>query len=124
MNRAIPDCLVTGYEDLIGGINLPDPDDRHVLAAAIRCGAQIIVTNNLKDFPAEVLNQYGIEALNPDEFIESQFGLRPDIVVKAAKLQRGRLKNPPKNPEEFLEKLSSQGLVVTAELLSDFKDVI
>lgn len=75
-------------------------------------------------YPVEVLNQYGIEALNPDEFIESQFGLRPDIVVKAAKLQRGRLKNPPKKPEEFLEKLSSQGLVVTAELLSDFKDVI
>lgn len=124
MNEAVPDCLVTGYEDLIGGLTLPDPDDRHVLAAAIRCGAQIIVTNNQKDFPAEVLDLYGIEAMHPDVFIEYQFGLRPNLVIKAAKKQRSRLRNPPKSPEEFLEKLSSQGLVVTAELLSEFKDLV
>ena len=62
MNAAVPDCLVTGYEDIIDSLSLPDPDDRHVLAAAIRCGAQIIVTKNLKDFPGEILNRYGIEA--------------------------------------------------------------
>ncbi|MFE5700789.1 PIN domain-containing protein [Rhodococcus koreensis] len=51
MNRAVPDCLVTGYEALIPALTLPDEDDRHVLAAAIRAGAQVIVTANLRDFP-------------------------------------------------------------------------
>lgn len=52
MNRAVRDCLVSGYEPLIEGLKLPDPDDRHVLAAAIKAGAQVIVIRNLRDFPA------------------------------------------------------------------------
>lgn len=124
MNRAVPDCLVTGYEPLMKGLVLPDPGDRHVVAAAIRCGAQIIVTHNLKDFPAGSLDPYGIEAMHPDEFLECQFGLRPDLVIKAAKTQRARLGNPPKSPEEFLARLSAQGLVVTAEKLGDFRELI
>jgi predicted nucleic acid-binding protein len=55
MNNAIRDVLVENYEDLIDGLSLPDPDDRHVLAAAIRSDAQVIVTWNMKDFPAEKL---------------------------------------------------------------------
>jgi len=58
MNAAIADCLVTGYEPLIEGLKLPDPDDRHVLAAAIKVGAQAIVTANVADFPAEYLAQW------------------------------------------------------------------
>ena len=69
MDAHIRDCLVTDYDDLIEPLELPDPDDRHVLAAAIRCGASVIVTRNLKDFPAETLSKYGIEAQHPDEFI-------------------------------------------------------
>jgi transposase InsO family protein len=115
MDKAVPDCLVTGYEGLIESLELPDPDDRHVVAAAIRCGAQIIVTNNLKDFPSEVLDQYGIEAQYPDEFLEYQFGLRPNLVIRAAKEQRARWQNPPTTAKEYLERLSAQGLVVTAE---------
>lgn len=69
MEAAIPDCLVTDYESLINGLKLPDPDDRHVLAAAIRCGAQLIVTNNLKDFPSDCLSGFGIEAIPPDNFV-------------------------------------------------------
>jgi predicted nucleic acid-binding protein len=49
MNAAVRDCLVTGYESLVEGLKLPDPDDRHVLAAAIKAGAQVIVTDNRKD---------------------------------------------------------------------------
>ncbi len=124
MNAAVPDCLVTGYEALIDGLQLPDPDDRHVLAAAIRCGAQVIVTNNLKDFPRVILDQYGIEAQHPDEFLEYQFGLRPNLVIRAAKEQRGRWKNPPLTAEEYLERLSVQGLVVTAEKLADYIELI
>lgn len=61
MNEAVPDSLVTGYESLIAGLDLPDVDDRHVLAAAIHCNADAIITFNLRDFPAEKLAQYDIE---------------------------------------------------------------
>ncbi len=124
MNEKIPDSLVTGYESIINGLELPDPDDRHVLAAAIRCSAQIIVTFNLKDFPQERLDPYGIEAMHPDEFVDFQLGLKPGLVIRAAKKQRSRLNKPEKTPQEFLETLASQGLVVTAEKLSEFEDLI
>ncbi|WP_445259331.1 PIN domain-containing protein [Nocardioides aurantiacus] len=73
MNRAIRDVLVTGYEPLIESLELPDPDDRHVLAAAIRSQAQVIVTFNLPDFPEEVLSGWDIEAKHPDDFLIDQF---------------------------------------------------
>ena len=66
MTRAIPDCMIDGYQELVDGLALPDPDDRHVLAAAIRAGAQAIVTFNLKDSPTSSRSKYGIEALHPD----------------------------------------------------------
>jgi hypothetical protein len=69
MVRAVPDCMVDGFDDLIAGLSLPDADDRHVLAAAIRAGAQSIVTCNLKDFPAETLAPYGVEAQHSGETV-------------------------------------------------------
>jgi hypothetical protein len=75
MCEAVPDCLVTGYEPLIDGLDLPDPHDRHVLAAAVRAGAQLIVTSNLKDFPDDALVSYGIEARGPDDFLVDQYFL-------------------------------------------------
>lgn len=60
---------------LVAGLTLPDPDDRHVLAAAIRCGASVIVTFNQRDFPADVLASYGVESQHPDEFVENLFDL-------------------------------------------------
>jgi predicted nucleic acid-binding protein len=71
MNAYVRDCLVTNYEHLVKAIELPDPDDRHVLAAAIHGHADVIVTFNLDDFPAGVLQRYGVEALHPDQFIVS-----------------------------------------------------
>ena len=65
MNSRIRGCLVTGYESLIETITLPDPDDRHVLATAIHAGADLIVTFNLKDFPAAVLQPLSIAASIP-----------------------------------------------------------
>src|SRR5262245_16383071 len=76
MNEAVRDCLVTGYEDLIESVTPPDPDDRHVLAAAIRAGAGVIVTYNLADFPAEALARFDIEAQHPDDFLISR-SMRP-----------------------------------------------
>ena len=124
MNKAVPDSLVENFESLIDGLELPDANDRHVLAAAIKCNARIIVTSNLKDFPTESLNPYGIEAMHPDEFIEHQFGLSPGAVIAAAKRIRERLKNPRRSTEEYLETLASLGLPVTADLLRGFSELI
>ncbi len=81
MARAVPDCLVTGFEQLIDGLVLPDPDDRHVLAAAIRAGAQAIVTFNLDDFPAARLQPYNIDAKHPDDFVIDTIDLSPACPV-------------------------------------------
>lgn len=72
MDASVRDAKVSGYEALIEALVLPDPDDRHVLAAAIKAGANAIVTFNLKDFPSDILSKYGIEAIHPDEFVYSQ----------------------------------------------------
>ena len=107
MNTHVRDCLVTGYEPLIGGLSLPDPDDRHVLAAAIRSQADLILTFNLKDFPAKNLTPFGIEAQHPDNFLLNQLDLDQPRVLAAVKRQRESLKNPPKKSLEFLETLEA-----------------
>jgi hypothetical protein len=72
MNVAVLDCLVIGFESLEAGLAaLPDPDDRHVIAAAVHCGAQEIVTFNLRDFPDVVLRPYGIRAVHANEFVDT-----------------------------------------------------
>ena len=75
---------MTGHESLISGLKLPDPDDRHVLAAAIRCNASVIVTFNENDFPATALAPYGIEAQHPDLFVDNLFDLDQAAVIAAA----------------------------------------
>ncbi len=124
MDRAVPDCLVTGYEDLIDNMELPDPKDRHVLAAAIQCQASLIVTFNLKDFPADILAQHGMEAQHPDDFIGHLMDLDTGAICNAARLQRQALMNPPKSPEEFLDTLLSQGLAVTVTQLKSMIDLL
>lgn len=117
MNSHVLDCLVTGYQDLIPSLTLPDVDDRHVLAAAIVSGADVIVTYNLKDFPAAILEQYGIEAQHPDEFITHLSDLASPVVCKAAKRQRMNLKNPPQSVEDLLSAYEKHSLAQTvAEL--------
>lgn len=117
MNSAVPDCLVENYEALIPGLNLPDPDDRHVLATAIAGHADAIVTINLKDFPTAVLANYGIKAIHPDEFIANQFEIAPTEVLVTIKMVRSRMKNPPIVVTEFLEMIRKCGLPQTAQQL-------
>ncbi|QVQ27863.1 PIN domain-containing protein [Achromobacter deleyi] len=124
MDRAIPDGLVTGHETLIAGLSLPDPDDRHVLAAAIRCSASVIVTFNQKDFPAAALDPYGIEAQHPDEFVENLFDLDQAAVVSAAQRQRAQLKNPTMDVNRYLDVLLRQGLVQTVKALSTYQAIL
>ena len=124
MNGAVSDCLVTNYEPLIAGLTLPDQNDRHVLAAAIRSGSDGIVTFNLRDFPKQYLASFGIEALHPDEFIYHQFGLNNANVLIAAQRCRERLKNPPKSAEEYLDILERQGLPQSVGELRKYSAVI
>ena len=92
MNAAVPDSLVDNYDGFIECLNLPDPNDRHVLAAAIKCNADVIVTNNLKDFPAEELKKYDVEAQSPDVFLNHLYDLNPTAFCSAVRQQRERLK--------------------------------
>jgi predicted nucleic acid-binding protein len=118
MNFAIPDCLVTGFEPLEAGLtSLPDPNDRHVLAAAIHCGAQEIVTFNLCDFPHTVLAPYGLRAVHPDAFVEYLLGLNTEVICEAIRRIRGRLTNPPRSAEEMILNYEHHGLAVTASIL-------
>ncbi len=124
MDNAIPGALVTGHEDLIAGLQLPDPDDRHVLAAAIRCNASVIVTFNEKDFPMSVLAPYGIETQHPDVFADSLFDLDHAAVVAAAQRQRRNLRNPPIDVDKYLETLLRQGLVQTVKSLATYRAIL
>lgn len=124
MNAAVLDCLVANYHPLIRAIDLPDPDDRHVLAAAIHCNADAIITFNLKDFPVDVLAAYDIEAQHPDEFLHHQFGLDDASMIRAAARCRARLQNPVKSGDEYLRCLEEQQLPQLAGALRRFVDVI
>lgn len=120
---AVPDYLVTGYENLIPTLSLDDKKDRHVLAAAIRCSAQAIITNNLKDFPEDAVNKYDIEALDPDTFIGLQFDLSQEKVISAIKRSRHWM-NPVPSPKDYLQGLMREGLIKTVAILRDWQDLI
>jgi predicted nucleic acid-binding protein len=121
MNAHVRDALVTGYEPLIPSLSLPDENDRHVLAAAIRCQASTIVTFNLKDFPPEALLPWHIDAQHPDEFISNLIDLHPIPVFLAAEKTRQRLKNPAMDFEEYLEMLFRQQLSQSTSMLRDIR---
>jgi predicted nucleic acid-binding protein len=124
MNEAVRDCLVTGFEDLIESLTLPDLDDRHVLAAAIKAEADVIVTYNLADFPAAALAPHGVEATHPDDFLAYLLEVAPDIVCAAAKRHRESLKNPAKTVEKYLDTLQKQGLAQSVSALRKFAELI
>ncbi|QQS15116.1 MAG: PIN domain-containing protein [Rhodospirillales bacterium] len=113
-------CLIDGYESLIPCLALPDPNDRHVLAAAIRGRVDAIVSFNKKDFPAAALEPYDIELIHPDDFLTYQIDLNKSEVVAAARRVRQRLKSPPKTAREYLDTLIKQKLPNTViQLESD-----
>ncbi|HLI10131.1 MAG TPA: PIN domain-containing protein [Alphaproteobacteria bacterium] len=124
MNEAVLDCLVKGYEALISTVELPDGNDRHVMAATIHARADAIVTYNLKDFPAIILARHNLEAIHPDEFINYQIDIDEAAVVGAARACCERLKNPLKTGRDYLETLQSLSLPKTAAALKKFEEVI
>lgn len=116
-NLAFPDALVKNYESLIENLNLPDLNDRHVLAAAIKINANIIVTNNLKDFPIPVLSQFGLKAKNVDDFLTDIIDLNNDKSKEAFRKLVLNRRNPDMDEYEVLDALRSHGLKDTADYL-------
>jgi hypothetical protein len=90
---------------------LPDPDDRHVLAAAIRARAQVIVTNNLKDFPAGALRQWDIDPKDADDFVCDQIGLNAKVVWSCVQQIANSWRNPPGTIADVLTSLERCGLM-------------
>ena len=113
MDEYIIDARVTDYETLISELVLPDPNDRHVLAGAIHGGATVIVTTDLRDFPATTLAPHGIEAQHPDLFVRRLIEADADAVIAAAAVHRAALVNPAKSPEAYLAMLESHHMKET-----------
>jgi len=114
MDRHAQDAVVAGYEGLVDSLKLPDPNDRHILAAAITCHADVIVTHNLRDFPDAALAPYSIEARHPDDFVRQLLDQAPAAVVKAVRSQQASLRNPPVSMAELLALFERLDLAVTA----------
>lgn len=119
MNQAFPDSNVDKYNSLISGIQLPDPNDRHVVAVAIRSKADVIVTYNSKDFPNSIEDEYDIEVQHPDIFLTNVYDLNPEKAKEAFRKMTKRLKNPPKSYSEVLDTLSKSDLKRIIEKLKD-----
>lgn len=118
MQRAFPEANVEDYEKLLCACEgIPDPNDRHVLAAAMRTQAQCIVTENLKHFPADTLNELGLEARSADDFIADTITLDQGRAIVAVREMRTRLKRPELTAEDMLRSLEAHGLIETATIL-------
>lgn len=117
MDAALPDACVKGYERLIASLTLPDADDRHVLAAAIRARAQVIVTFNGKDFPRSVLAGFDIAAQHPDTFVRRLVDVAPSVVRGRAETMLAAWAKPPTDALKFIGFLERCGLPETAAAL-------
>lgn len=110
MQAAFDDACVTGWEPLESGITLPDPDDRHVVAAALRGRADMIVTANVRDFPSDVLGSVGLEVQHPDDFLLNQLDLEPDLTMATLHRQAAATKRPAITTRLLLRHLAKCGV--------------
>jgi predicted nucleic acid-binding protein len=117
MNGSVRDVHVTGYEPLVEALKLPDPDDRHVLAAAIKARAQVIVTDNGKHFPAASLEEWSIEAKSADAFVLDLLGLDDRIVYACVSRIAESRRNPPETVDDVLNHMEHSGLRRTVAAL-------
>lgn len=110
IEEVFPDALVAGYQHITAGLSLPDKGDLHVLAAAIQCGAQHIITDNVRDFPESALESYGIEAIEADEFLARTFDLYTAEAMAVLRELREHYGRPPFTPSEFVLDLTAKGM--------------
>jgi predicted nucleic acid-binding protein len=124
MDHSVLDALVTGYEALIDGIELPDPRDRHVLAAAMVSKASCIVTFNLKHFPEEILQHHGLHAVHPDDFVLDVEGLDTLAFANAVAQDFQHYKRPKLQLSEYVSALENAGIPKTAATVQKLAVII
>ena len=124
MDAETREALVDGYDEIIDSLSLPDENDRHVLAAAIVGGCNVIVTYNLKDFPKDELGKYGIEAQHPDVFLANHLDLFPGKFCAAVRKIRRRHKRKKITIDEYLENLAALELVATVASLWQYSHLL
>lgn len=117
INAAFPDAMVSNYEELIATLSLPDEKDRHVLAAAIKSDANLIITNNLKDFNSEYLSKFGLCAKNADDFVTDTIDLNAEVAKEAFMTMVAHRTNPSLDEYQVLDILRKRGLVNSANYL-------
>lgn len=115
MNEALPTAMVSGYEDHIPAVNLPDPNDRHVVAAGIAAGASVILTWNLRHFPAKELKKFGLRKESPDAFLSGLYDEIPDLMTASFANARQNLTKSRVSALDFIDILRNQQLVELAK---------
>lgn len=124
MRAAVSDYSADGYEALLPGLELPDENDVHVLAAAIHSRCDAIVTMNQRDFPDDLVAPHGLEVLHPDDFLYYQFAFSEATVITSVQKIRSRLNRPPISAQDYLDRLESIGLPRIASALRPFASVL
>ena len=124
MDEAVLDALVTGYEPLIAAMDLPDPDDRHVLAAAVACKASCVVTFNLADFPPDRLAPYGLHAVHPDDFLLDVESIDPAAFADAVRGDLDHYRAPPLDLPEYVVALRRAGVPRIAEQIGKLAPIL
>jgi hypothetical protein len=114
MNETLPAAMVTGYQNHIGAVNLPDPDDRHVVAAGIAAGANLVLTWNLRHFPAQELQKFGLRRETPDDFLSHLYDEAPEVVIGSLAKSRRNLTKSKISAPDFITILDRQRLVQLA----------
>lgn len=109
MNESFPGAMVSDFADIESGLELPDPDDRHVLAAALRAQTDAIVTANLRDFPASTMGRFDVEVITPDDFLLNQLDMRSPVVIDALTAQAAATRNPARSLDDVLTALARAG---------------
>ena len=115
MNDALPTAMVSGYEKHVPEVNLPDPNDRHVVAAGITTGASIILTWNLRHFPAKELKKFGLRRETPDTFLCGLYDKVPDLTISSLANARRNLTKTRASARGFIDILSDQMLIELAK---------
>lgn len=110
MATTVEDATIAGWEPLEQDVVLPDPNDRHVVAVALRAGAQAIVASNVRDFPESALKAFGLEAIHPDEFLLDELELAPKVVLEVLAGQAAHTTRPPLTPSDLLVRLARAGV--------------
>lgn len=124
IETAFPEAIVTGFEPILASVDLPDADDRHVVACAIQTRAAVIVTNNLKDFPSESLSLHKLEAISLDDFIADILDLAGVEAVAALRTMRQRFNKPELDATNLINKIEKLGLIQAANFLTEFRELL